>query len=107
VVAGADGRLDYRCSAEPVEAYVGKGGAADDTVGRRCLCNALMANVGHPQVRQDGRIEPPLITSGDDLKGIARFSGGRLDYTAAEVIDYLLGSTVPVSDPRQVHERSE
>jgi NAD(P)H-dependent flavin oxidoreductase YrpB (nitropropane dioxygenase family) len=103
VVVGADGRLDYRCSAEPVDAYLRKGGAAEDTVGRRCLCNALMANVGHPQVRKNGRIEPPLITSGDDLKEIARFSGGRLDYTAAEVIDYLVGSTVPVSDPRQVH----
>ncbi len=41
-----DGQIGYRCSAEPVENYVAKGGKIEDTVGRKCLCNTLMANIG-------------------------------------------------------------
>jgi nitronate monooxygenase len=89
--ARADGRIGYRCPAEPVAAYVEKGGRAEDTVGRRCLCNALMANAGHAQVRADGRREPPLLTSGDDLAEIGGFLGGRAAYTADDVLDFLLG----------------
>jgi len=85
-----DGRLGYRCSGEPVQAYVEKGGRIEDTVGRRCLCNALLANIGHAQVRADGREEPPLLTSGDDLVSLDGFLRGRTRYTAAEVLDYLL-----------------
>jgi nitronate monooxygenase len=84
-----DGRIGYRCAAEPVDAYVEKGGKAEETEGRRCLCNALMANVGHAQVREEGRLEPPLLTSGDDLAGIAAFLRGRTRYTAGDVLDYL------------------
>ena len=86
-----DGKLGYRCAAEPVKAYVDKGGAETDTEGRRCLCNALMANVGHAQVRAEGRVEPPLITSGDDLVGIGDFLSGRTSYSADDVVDYLEG----------------
>jgi nitronate monooxygenase len=50
-----------------------------------------MANIGHPQVRADGRVEPPLLTSGDDLISIGRFLAGRTGYTADDVLDYLLG----------------
>ena len=92
-VKRADGRIDYRCAAEPVEDYVRKGGAIEDTVGRRCLCNALTANIGHAQVRDGGAVEPPLLTSGDDLATISRFLGGRTTYTAADVVDYLRGET--------------
>jgi NAD(P)H-dependent flavin oxidoreductase YrpB (nitropropane dioxygenase family) len=86
-----DGRIGYRCPAEPVEAYVRKGGTIEDTVGRRCLCNALFANVGHPQVRAGDRREPSLITSGDDLVAVGEFLRGRSCYTAGEVLDYLTG----------------
>ena len=89
--ARPDGRIGYRCAAEPVDAYVEKGGAAEDTEGRRCLCNALMANVGHAQVRDDGRVEPPLLTSGDDLEDIATFLRGRTAYSATDVLEYLMG----------------
>ena len=88
-----DGRIGYRCAAEPVDAYVGKGGAVEDTEGRRCLCNALMANIGHAQVRAEGAVEPPLITSGDDLAEIGAFLDGRSSYSAEEVLDYLLALT--------------
>lgn len=93
----ADGRVGYRCPAEPVAAYVEKGGRAEDTVGRRCLCNALMANAGHPQERGEGRTEPPLLTSGDDLSSIGGFLAGRVRYTAHDVLDYLLGDSSCIS----------
>jgi len=88
------GRIGYRCPAEPVDTYVKKGGDLADTVGRKCLCNALLADIGHGQLRDEGTVEMPLLTSGDDLRRIGEFSQGRLDYSAAEVIDYLL-SGVP------------
>jgi nitronate monooxygenase len=88
---GADGRIGYRCPAEPVDAYVKKGGAIEDTVGRECLCNGLTANIGQAQVRDGGTEEPPLLTSGDDLLGIRTFLGTRTTYKAADVIAYLLG----------------
>jgi nitronate monooxygenase len=87
---GANGRVGYRCAAEPVDTYVKKGGEIEETVGRKCLCNALMADIGHGQLRDDGRVEKPLITSGDDLRAIGRFLQGRLRYTAADVLDFLL-----------------
>lgn len=97
-VRTANGRLAYRCPAEPVDAYVAKGGDAADTAGRRCLCNGLVANIGHPQSREDGTLEAPLVTSGDDLPAMAEFLRGRASYTAAEAVDYLLaGAPVPAT----------
>jgi nitronate monooxygenase len=84
------GRIGYRCSAEPVDTYVKKGGELEETVGRKCLCNALMADIGFGQVRDGGTVERPLLTSGDDLRKIGEFAQGRLEYTAADVLDYLL-----------------
>ena len=87
-----DGSLGYRCPGEPVEQYVRKGGSIDDTVGRKCLCNALIADVGMGQVRRDGSVELPLVTAGDDLQAIARFiPPGRKSFTAKDVIDQILG----------------
>ncbi len=87
-----DGKTDYRCASEPVDAYLDKGGKVEDTIGRRCLCNALLANIGHPQARADGRVEPPLLTSGDDLVSLATFLAGRSHYSAADVVAYLLSA---------------
>ena len=83
------GRVGYRCAAEPVADYVKKGGDVADTIGRRCLCNGLTANIGQPQQRAWGE-EPPLITSGDDLVSLTGFARGRAHYSAADVLDYLL-----------------
>ena len=85
-----DGKVDFRCAAEPVADYVRKGGREEDTVGRRCLCNALTANIGQAQERAGGNVEPPLLTSGDDLMKISTFLQGRTSYTADNVLDYLL-----------------
>lgn len=85
-----DGRLGYRCPSEPEGTFIKKGGAAEDTPGRKCLCNALLANIGGAQDREDGRTELPLLTSGDDLKTLGTFLAGRTSYTAGDVLDYLL-----------------
>lgn len=84
-----DGRIGYRCPSEPVAAYVEKGGREEDTVGRRCLCNALLANTGHGQHREEGVVEAPLLTSGDDLMVIGSFLQGRERYSALDVLEYL------------------
>jgi len=85
-----DGRTGYRCPAEPVPTFVAKGGTEEETVGRKCLCNALMANVGFAQPRGEGNPEGPLLTSGEDLKQLGEFLNGRESYSAKDVIDYLL-----------------
>ena len=68
-----------------------KGGARAETTGRKCLCSALLANIGLAQVRAGGTEEPALLTSGDELKAIRTFLAGRTRYTAADVIRYLTG----------------
>jgi nitronate monooxygenase len=84
------GTVGFRCAAEPISVYVAKGGRIEDTVGRKCICNALVASIGLGQVR--GRsIEPGIVTSGDDLAGVTRFmSAGTTHYTAADVIARIL-----------------
>ncbi len=95
-----DGTIGYRCSAEPVANYLAKGGKIEDTVGRKCLCNALLSNIGHAQVRKDDVEEPPLVTVGDDLNTIAQFlAPGRESYSAADVVKSLLSLSDEVEEP--------
>jgi len=85
-----DGSTGYRCASEPVAQYVAKGGDEANAQGRKCLCNALMADVGMPQLR-GGLAEKTLVTSGDDVADIARFlRDGASSYRAAEVVARLL-----------------
>jgi NAD(P)H-dependent flavin oxidoreductase YrpB (nitropropane dioxygenase family) len=86
----ANGRIGYRCPAEPVRTFLAKGGSEEETQGRKCLCNALLANVGHAQSRGNGIEEAPLLTSGDELLTLRDFLQGRDSYSARDVIDYLL-----------------
>ena len=85
-----DGRIGYRCPSEPEEKFVAKGGSLADTVGRMCLCNSLLATIGLAQARDRGRVEPALLTSGDELIRLGGFLAGRTHYSAADVISYLL-----------------
>lgn len=88
------GTVGYRCPAEPVEVFVRKGGAAADTVGRKCLCNALTANVGLGQTRLDGYQEPPMLTLGADLDGVKELLAAHpTGWTATQAVDYLVGAT--------------
>jgi NAD(P)H-dependent flavin oxidoreductase YrpB (nitropropane dioxygenase family) len=90
-----DGTLGYRCPAEPVDDYVKKGGTIEDAQGRKCLCNALVANIGLNQVRSDSEQELALMTAGDDVAQVARFLQPGCDtYTAADVVRCLLDETV-------------
>lgn len=89
-----DGTIGYRCPSEPVEGYVCKGGVVEDTIGRKCICNALPANVGLGYARSGGKREPALVTAGDDVADIAKFlPPGRDSYTAADVVARLLSGT--------------
>jgi hypothetical protein len=93
------GKVGYRCASEPVDAWVKKGGSVEATVGRKCLCNGLMANAGMPQVSpfkaagaDTKYVEEILITAGDDVNQCRRYmKEGVYEYSAKTVIDYLLG----------------
>ena len=86
-----DKSITYRCPSEPLTPYLRKGGTEEETVGRKCLCNALMANIGLGQLRKDGYQEQPAITLGQDLDSArelaARYPGG---WPAKAVVDWLL-----------------
>jgi NAD(P)H-dependent flavin oxidoreductase YrpB (nitropropane dioxygenase family) len=85
-----DGTVGYRCSAEPEDIFLGKGGKATDTPGRVCLCNCLLATIGLGQTRPDGYVELPVVTAGDDAAYLVK--EGQDSYTAKDVVDYLLSS---------------
>jgi nitronate monooxygenase len=93
----ADGTTGWRCSGEPTGSYVAKGGELADTVGRKCVCNGLLANVGLGQHRRDGSVEPALVTCGNDVGEIVQFlsSFAATSYTAADVVQRLLSGASP------------
>ena len=89
--ATGENKIGYRCSAEPVENYLAKGGKIEDTVGRKCLCNALLSNIGQAQIRATKEVEPALVTVGDDLNTVATFlAPGATSYGAVDVVNRLL-----------------
>jgi nitronate monooxygenase len=93
-----DGTIGWRCPGERVDLYLHKGGDLVDTFGRKCICNALIANVGMGQVRAGGSQEPPLFTCGNEATAIARFadSDEAEAYSARDLIGHLLSSAVTV-----------
>ncbi len=93
----SDGIVGYRCPAEPDGAYCKKGGRLSDIKGKKCLCNALLSNIGLAQSRKNGYIENSLITSGDDILTVARILGQKTSYHAEDVVTWLLnGNKDPV-----------
>lgn len=97
-----DGDVGYRCASEPVHMYLKKGGTVEETEGRKCLCNGLMANIGLGQHRKDGYVESRLLTLGQDLAGakelITRHVQG---WSARQAIDWLT-ALVPATALREV-----
>lgn len=93
-----DGSLGWRCRSEPLDDFVKKGGNIDETAGRKCLCNSLMANIGMGQIRkpkdksQDGMIEElPLVTCGDDISTVSILASvEKPSYKATDVLHYML-----------------
>ncbi len=90
-----DGTIGYRCPAEPVAIYEHHGGRAENTVGRRCLCNSLMATAGLAQRRPGGLVEAATVTAGADFTPVQHLlrqvPDGQLTYSARDVVSYLLG----------------
>ncbi len=76
--AQEDGGIGYRCPAEPVSCYTAKGGLPEATEGRKCLCNALLANIGLAQVRANGAVEARAGDAGRRFEHRAALpAGGR------------------------------
>jgi nitronate monooxygenase len=93
--ARPDGTMGYRCAAGPVDAFVEKGGQVEATVGRKCLCNALCADAGFPQIQSSTNYqEDMLITVGDDVNNCRRYmkqnEQGDWEYSASDVVQFLL-----------------
>lgn len=87
-----DGTIGYRCPGEPVESFTKKGGDIEDTEGRKCLCNGLLAAVDYPQVQSPEYTEVPLFTAGKGLSQICQFlNEGKSSYTARDVIQKIMG----------------
>lgn len=87
-----DGSVGYRCPAEPEASFLAKGGRPEELVGRKCVCNGLMANIGLAQRLPGGGLEPRLLTLGDAFGNIGRFcTAEHPDFTAADVVRRLLG----------------
>ncbi len=86
-----DGSLGYRCPGEPEHLFMAKGGSPELTVGRKCLCNGLVAAVQLGQHRADGSDEPPIVTAGMDALNLRRFlQPGRGTYSARDVLGQIL-----------------
>lgn len=95
-----DDVIGYRCPAEPENDYVAKGGRIEDTAGRKCLCNALLANIGLPQILAGGSCEQCLVTLGDDFHLVTEFvRKGEKSYTASDVIETILHGPSPKPEP--------
>lgn len=95
-----EGGVAQRCPAEPVDDYVKKGGLLEDTVGRKCLCNALMADIGMSQKQSDQSFEKPLLTAGDDLNNLMKvlcISETGKNYHASDVIKFLENMCEPAA----------
>ncbi|HEY3293486.1 MAG TPA: nitronate monooxygenase [Candidatus Nanopelagicaceae bacterium] len=85
------GVVGYRCPSEPSHVYLRKGGDEGELTDRKCLCNALMSNIGLGQTRADGYSEPPLITLGADLSGAKELLESHPEgWNATEAVQYLL-----------------
>jgi NAD(P)H-dependent flavin oxidoreductase YrpB (nitropropane dioxygenase family) len=84
------GRIGFRCAAEPVAAYVRKGGDPAATKGRICLCNGLAAAAKDGQ-RPELPDEPFISTLGQEgsfLRHLVRDANE--SYSAEDVIQSIL-----------------
>lgn len=90
----SNGTVGWRCPAEPEKNYEMKGGTLEEMMGRICICNALFATAGMPQIRKEGKeikAEPPIITAGDDINRVIRAlaTKERPYYTVDDMMNYL------------------
>lgn len=85
------GGVGFRCPAEPVDAFVKKGGTVAETVGKVCLCNGLGAAAGYGGMTRSG-LEPTIVTLGKDIGFYGRLAAINPDgtYSAEDVIRTIL-----------------
>ena len=89
-----NGRLHYRCAAEPLDNFVLKGGTVEAAEAKQCLCNGLLATIGLGQVRR-GVAELPIVTAGQDFEPVNRMvQRAGVKYAAADVLEFLLEGSV-------------
>jgi nitronate monooxygenase len=81
-----DGRIGWRCPAEPESHFIAKGGDPAELVGRKCICNALMATAGHALNTSDGTPELPIVTAGDGLTTLKSMVPSLDGYSALELL---------------------
>lgn len=85
-----NGGIGYRCPGEPIDTFIFKNGTKEEAQASKCLCNALMADIGLGQIRPDGRAELPLITIGSDLEGPLKLLSQYPDgWSARQGLEYL------------------
>lgn len=85
-----DGSLGFRCPAEPIKAYLQKGGEPKDTEGKVCLCTGLASTVGYGPAIPKGK-EPEIITLGKDLSFIEEINLDQYgNYSVEDVINFIL-----------------
>jgi hypothetical protein len=66
-------------------------------MGRKCVCNGLLATANLGQIGLTGEPEPTLLTAGNDIGTIHGFARrGRDSYSACDVIRRLLEKEAPV-----------
>ncbi len=81
--------MGYRCPGEPIKNYLNKGGSEEETIGKQCLCNGLLATIGLGQTRHNGS-EIPIVTAGEDFTAITEIiKTAGTKYSAKDVINYL------------------
>ncbi len=86
----SDGSIGYRCPAEGEASYATKGGAGEKAGEARCLCNALLANIGLGMKYAGERLEQPLLTVGNQLESLRLLVAKcGMQYSARDVIAFL------------------
>jgi nitronate monooxygenase len=83
------GRMGFRCPAEPIAAYLRKGGSLEATEGRVCLCNGLAAAAKDGQ-RSDKPDEAFIATLGQEghfIHELMPDAGG--SYSAEDVVNFI------------------
>jgi nitronate monooxygenase len=80
-----DGRIGWRCAAEPTAAFIAKGGDPSELAGRKCICNALMASAGMPLLTPEGGREKPIVTAGDFVTNLGSAVPSLTGYSATKV----------------------
>jgi nitronate monooxygenase len=83
------GRIGFRCPAEPIAAYVKKGGPLEATAGRVCICNGLAAAAKDGQ-RGDHPDEPFIATLGQEGYFIHELMPtADASYSAEDVVNFI------------------